>query len=106
MIQSIGYTRDRCSRLLSCDAVDRDILLFLLPVRRQHLQILDLDVTDCVFCLALLNIATSFIASAIMSELSGISMMLSFEITSAIQSFLLIFYVSFEFITTFLHSIH
>lgn len=48
-------------------------------------EILDLDVIDCIFSLNLFTMGTYFIASAIMSELSGMSTILSFDITSAID---------------------
>lgn len=47
-------------------------------------QVLNLDVIDSVFSLSIIQMITYFIASAIMSELSGMSIMLSFEITSVI----------------------
>jgi hypothetical protein len=48
-------------------------------------EVLHLDVIDCVFSLYLFAMGTYFIASAIMSELSGMSTILSFDITSAIH---------------------
>lgn len=54
-------------------------------------KILDFEVINCIFCLYVIW-DTSFIASAIISELSGMSILFSFLITSVICNLKLIYF--------------
>lgn len=61
-------------------------------------EVLNFDIIDSIFSLWIKEYVTYFIASAIMSELSGISTIESFEMTSAICIFItFLCNVSFEF---------
>ena len=83
----LGFIADMRCKALTNDAVPVcSIFLIELFLYMFGHKVFDFDIIDSVFGLSNKDF-TSFIASAIISELSGISTMFSFLITSVMRSY-------------------